>query len=241
MFKSLNIHARLLWEKQNNLQLEEQLLREAKTILHQDLFTEKKILQNLRAYNDRKDLLNEDEIEKENIFHVKDIQTICVNYRLRFLNSEHYLSEIPYEAIAKIKQLSQNQYKNLKHFKILGSNESIHGKSTDELCLFCKTMDENYYLVHRWGKPYNWNRQILSWPLRKFETLFVTVALITLMIALVLPSGLITLDKSIGYFSGFRIAAFFHLLIFNFGVTAYITFAFNKNFSSSVWQQSTEF
>jgi len=241
MFKSYDIPTRLLREKQIKLKQEESLLREANSILHQDLFSEKKILQNLSAYNDRKDLLDEDGLEKEKIFHLKDIQTICINYRLRFLNSEHYALEIPYEAILKIKHLSQIQHKNLKHFKLLGSNESIRGKSSNEMCLFCQTMDDHYYLIHRWGKKFKWNRNLLSWPLRKFENLFLSVAFITLILTVLLPTGFISLDETVGYFSGFRMAAFFHLLIFNFGVTAYITFAFNKNFSSSVWQQSTEF
>jgi hypothetical protein len=62
-----------------------------------------------------------------------------------------------------------------------------------------------------------------------------------LLLDLALPTRLITLDHSANYWSGYRAAAFFHLLIFNFGVTAYLTFAFAKNFSSSVWNRYTDF
>jgi hypothetical protein len=217
------------------------LVEDAKRVLRQDLFSEEKILQNLKAYNSSKDLLDEEGLEKENIFHLNDIKTTCVHYRLRFLDSEFHVSDIPLEAIGKIKKISQKQHKEPKHFKVLGTKESLSGKSHEEVALFCKTLDENYYLLHKWGRPLSRSRKLFSWPLRNFESLFISVALITGLITVLLPTGLISLDESVGYFSGFRLAAFFHLLIFNFGVTAYITFAFNKNFSSSVWNQSSEY
>lgn len=241
MLNPVNIKELLRKSKLHHLGQGEHLIEDAKRVLRRDLFSEQKILQNLKAYNSAKDLLEEDSLEKENVFLLKDIKTTCVNYRLRFLDSEYYGSEIPFEAIAKIKALNQNQRKELKHFKVLGSQQALSGKRDEEVLLLCKTMDENYYLIHRWGKPLKWSRRLFTWPLRNFETLFTSVGLITAIITIVLPTGLISLDENIDYFSGFRLAAFFHLLIFNFGVTAYITFAFNKNFSSSVWNQSSEF
>lgn len=219
----------------------EGVLREAHRILKKDLFSEENILRHLKAYNQSRNLLDEEGVDKENIFQIRELKTLCTNYRLRFLDSEYYLPEIPYEAILRIKQLGDAQHKELKYFKLLGGKESMEGKNREEVLLFCKTDFDNYYLIHRWGEPLSGWRKIKVWPLRSFENLFITVALITLMITLVLPTGLISLDETIGYWTGFRLAAFFHLLIFNFGVTAYITFAFNKNFSSSVWNQHTEF
>jgi hypothetical protein len=241
MLNPVNIKELLHKSKQQNRGQGEHLIEDAKRVLRRDLFSESKILQNLKAYNSAKDLLEEEGLDKENLFLLKDIKTTCVNYRLRFLDSEFYSAEIPFEAIAKIKALSQSQHKELKHFKVLGSQQALSGKRDEEVLLFCKTLDENYYLIHRWGQALKWSRSLFTWPLRNFENLFVSVALITALITIVLPTGLISLDETIGYFSGFRLAAFFHLLIFNFGVTAYITFAFNKNFSSSVWNQSSEF
>lgn len=241
MLKPVNIKELLRKSKQHSRGQGEHLIEDAKKVLRRDLFSEQKILQNLKAYNSAKDLLEEEGLDKESIFLLKDIKRTCINYRLRFLDSEHYHAEIPFEAIARIKSLNDKQHKDLKHFKVLGSQQALCGKSKEEVLLFCKTLDENYYLIYRWGKSLKWSRSLFTWPLRNFENLFLSVAAITAFITLVLPTGLISLDENIGYFSGFRLAAFFHLLIFNFGVTAYITFAFNKNFSSSVWNQSSEF
>lgn len=236
-----NLHQLLQREKLKHQALGEDVLREANRILQNDLFSEEKILQHLKAYKRSMDLLDEEGIEKENIFHVKDIKALCTNYRLRFLDSEHYQPEIPYPAILKIKQLGDLQRKELKHFKILGSLESMSGKSGEEVILFCRTGFDNYYLLHRWGTPLSRWRRFTAWPMRSFENLFIFVTLLTAFVTILLPTGLISLDENIGYWTGFRLAAFFHLLIFNFGVTAYITFAFNKNLSASVWNQNSEF
>lgn len=241
MLKPVNIKELLHKSKRHSAGQGEHLIEDAKRVLRRDLFSEQKILLNLKAYNSSKDLLEEEGLDKESLFLLQDIKRTCIDYRLRFLDSEHYHAEIPFEAIARIKTLNDRQYKDLKHFKVLGSQQALSGKNNEEILLFCKTLDENYYLIHRWGKPLKWSRRLFTWPLRNFENLFISVAAITACITLVLPTGLISLDENVGYFSGFRLAAFFHLLIFNFGVTAYITFAFNKNFSSSVWNQHTEF
>ena len=68
-----------------------------------------------------------------------------------------------------------------------------------------------------------------------------TVILSTLVLTLLLPTSLITLDARATYWSGYRAAAFMHLLIFNAGITTYITFAFLGNFSSSVWNRKRDF
>lgn len=241
MPKHLHIDQLLQREKLKHMASGEEVLWEVKRILKKDLFSEKKILQNLKAYNRSVELLDEEKVETSRVFHLKNIKALCVKYRLRFLDSEHYRADIPYEAIQHIKALNESQHKSLKYFKVLGTHESIEGKAHHEMLLFCRTNFDNYYLISRWGKALPDSRRLSTWPLRRFETLLVSVALITLFITVLLPTGLISLDESVGYWSGFRLAAFFHLLIFNFGVTAYITFAFNKNFSSSVWNQHTEF
>ena len=51
-------------------------------------------------------------------------------------------------------------------------------------------------------------------PLKNFENLFKTVLLYTLIVTLIIPTPLITLDSEATYWSGYRAAAFMHLLIF---------------------------
>ncbi len=107
--------------------------------------------------------------------------------------------------------------------------------------MFVPTNLGNYYLVHEWGKALKWYRKFLSWPMRNIETLFVTIIVATFIITMILPTSLITLDRKATYWCAYRIGIFFHLFIFNMGVTAYITFAFSKNLSSSNWNADKDF
>lgn len=241
MFEQIDIHKQLLKEKQKTYKQGNYLLTEANRILNEDLFSEKKILNNLQAYNRSHELLDEQFLNKVNLFSLHEIKQICITYRLKCLDSRFYKAEIPYEAVLKIKNLNDNFQKELKQFKVLGSGEAFSEKGDGALYLFSKTNNGNYYLIHTWGKAFNWTRKLKYWPLQYFENLFVSIAFFTLILTLSLPTGFISLDETVGYWSGFRIAAFFHLLIFNMGVTAYIGFAFSKNFSSSVWNQSSDF
>ncbi len=220
----------------------DELLKEAKRILKEDLFSEKKILENLGRYNQNREHPDEETLDKAQIFRPEEIRDLAVKYRLKFLDSKLYKPEIPYEAVLRIKYLNDTFQKDIKHFKVLAHPNAFSTSDLQtETLLFAKTNYDNYYLIHSWGDKIKAGRKIQFWPLRRFETLVITVVLITLVIALSLPTYLITLDAKATYWSGYRIAAFFHLLIFNLGVTAYITFAFGKNFSSSIWNRYKDF
>lgn len=241
MFKEIDIQKQLLKQKLKSEHQGEHLVTEANRILKEDLFTDKKILQNIKAYNKAYEVLDEEVLDKKLVFTLAEIKQICITYRLKYLDSQCYKHEMPYEAIAKIKHLNDRYQKDLKYFKVLGSHSSFLKETGEECLLLAKTNYDNYYIIHRWGKKHKWSRKLKYWSLQNFEKLCVSVLMITLLLTLSLPSGLITLDDKVGYFSGFRIAAFFHLLIFNFGVTVYLTFTFNKNFSSSLWNQEKDF
>ncbi|MES2678437.1 MAG: hypothetical protein V4635_01070 [Bacteroidota bacterium] len=242
MFKDTDIRnelSRLSGKTRNGGDL---LVSEARKILKQDLFTERKILENLVKYNQSFELADEENLENDLIFTTTEIKETCIHYRLKFLDSKAFKAPIPYEAVLKIKHLNLKFDKDLKEFKVLAPPEPFAQKdSAAGGLLFVKTNYDNYYLVHAWGAKMKWHRKLKYWPLRYFENLFLTIIVTTFIITMSLPIGLITLDPRAGYWSGYRAAAFFHLLIFNTGVTAYITFTFTKNFSSSVWNREHDF
>jgi hypothetical protein len=242
MFGEIDIQDKLFQLRNKSRKVEDTLLSEAHRILQKDLFTEKKILENLKEYNSAFGLLDEEDLDKEFIFTLQEIKQLAVIYRLKFLESKFFKPEIPYEAILKIKALNSEFHKEIKHFKILAPPVSYEKSNSEhDAILFAKTNYENYYLVHRWGKALKASRKLFFLPLRSFENLVFTVVLTTLILAVSLPTRLITLDHKAEYWSGYRAAAFFHLLIFNFGVTVYLTFTFAKNFSNSIWNRYKDF
>lgn len=242
MFKEIDLKDKLLRLSGKTRSGGDLLVSEAQRILNQDLFTENKILGNLVRYNRSFELADEEDLESDLIFSLKEIKEICLHYRLKFLDSKSFKAPIPYEAVLKIKHLNAKFDKDLKEFKMLAQAEVFSKKnSVAGGLLFVKTNHDNYYLVHQWGNKMQWYRKLRYWPMRCFENLFVSIIITTLIIAVSLPIELITLDRKADYWSGYRVAAFFHLLIFNMGVAVYTTFAFTKNFSSSIWNREQDF
>lgn len=226
----------------NKTRKQDQAVSEVKKILKQDLLGGKKILENLPLYNNSFALMDEEEIENSDVFTVDEIKSIAILYRLKFLERSFYKPGIPNDVALKIENLNIKFHKEITEYTILASHDSfVNLNNNEEVLLFLKTNYDNYYLLHTWGKPLKAHRKIQFLPLRNFETLVATIFLITLLITIILPTRLITLDHKAEYWSGYRAAAFFHLLIFNFGVTVYFTFAFAKNFSSSVWNRYKDF
>lgn len=218
------------------------LVSEAHKILKKDLFAENKILQNLSLYKTSVLVADEEDLDSSKILSLEEIKTLATLYRLKFLESKYFKPEIPFEVIGRLQNLNEDYKKHISDFYILSVPESFEKADTKEKAfVFLKTNYDNYYLLHNWGKELSKRRKLAYWPLRKFENLVVAVLIVTLIIDLSLPTRLITLDRSAAYWSGYRAAAFFHLLIFNSGVTVYFTFAFARNFSSTVWDRYKDF
>jgi hypothetical protein len=242
MFSGFDIREELIRNRDKSRKENDFVLDEVHRILAESSFTEKHILDNLRQYNRTFTLLDEEGLDKTFVFKEADIKRECIGFRLKFLDSRHYKPEVPYEAILKISHLNSLQKKDLQDFKILGKSGAFKNKDVPSpLLLFAPTVYGNYYLVHAWGCKLKWYQKIKALPLRNFEVLLCTVALIALTVTMSLPTWLITLDHEATYWCGYRVAAFLHLFIFFSGMTAYLLVGFNKNFNGSVWRSEKEF
>lgn len=221
---------------------EDRLIHEVDRLLHNSTFNKKNVLDNLKNYSQAFEVVDEEDVDQELIFTTAEIKNIAIKYRLRFIDSQCYRHEFPYESVLKIDHLNLTHKKSLKGFKVLSTSRFFTEKTnTDNALLFVPTNAGNYYLIHRWGKELKASRAFLKWPLKNIETLFVSLILITFIITMCLPTYLITLDRKATYWCAYRIGIFFHLFIFNMGVTAYVTFAFSKNLSSSIWDNDKDF
>ncbi|MDX2174271.1 MAG: hypothetical protein SFY56_14305 [Bacteroidota bacterium] len=224
--------------KSKNTLNDDLLIGEVNKIYSDGLYSGKTILTNLESYNTTFGLLNEEEIDSVNVFSPKTIKKICVKLRLKFLDIENYKQDLPFEADLKINNLNALQGKDLQSFKILTDEKSLKGKDLEgNYALFARTIYGNYYLIHSWGAKLKWYKKLAAFPLRNFECLALCLIIWTLIVTLSLPTFLITLDKSATYFCGYRIAVFFHLLIFFSGFTAYYIVGFKKPFSESSWRE----
>ncbi len=240
--KRVDITGELSKLKSKTRSKEDDLITEANRILSNDLFSEKKILNNLKHYNTSFELVDEEDVDSSMIFKISEIKKIALQYRLKFIDSQYFKDEIPYEAILKIKHINLKYHKDLKGFKILAPLEAFKKDGLKQpAILLAPTNLGNYYIIHKWGNDFKWHRKLFSWPLKNFDHLFGAVLIYNLIVTLCIPTSLITLDATATYWCGYRAAAFMHLLIFHCGVTAYITFAFGKNLSSITWNHYRDF
>jgi hypothetical protein len=239
MFKDVRIVEALSRERKKIRRREDILIEEVNRILNDELYTEKNILKNLKSYNQTFDLLDESLLDKNRIYGIREIKNICIQYNMRFLDSQLYKGEFPSEAITAIKELSKEQKRQFRNFKILGSLESFRQKSaTTDPMLFAETNYGNYFLIHHWDNKVAWHAKLVQFPMRRFENLIACLALLSAVIALIIPNRLIVTSSYFGYWGTHRVACFIHILIWFAALTVFLIFSFHKNFSSSTWDEA---
>jgi hypothetical protein len=232
IFPGINLYDKLSKEKQ----LEEKLLREAKNILDSETETDITVLRRLGVK--AQDPVNHTSIfteEPEKIFSIETIRTICIQYRLRFLDASLFRSGYPYSAVAAIKQFEKNYGLRSWAFYILAPSNAFELENVNkDPLLFVKLNDNSYYLIHQWGNDLTWHRNIFSWPLRNFKNLLITIAVTCFLFAFSLPSDIMNVlnFRSEVYL---RIWLAIHTFIGVLGITIWIGFSFNKSLSDAKW------
>lgn len=217
---------------------EDQLLAQAKDLLQRNLFSEQNVLKNLREYSRTFDIMDSQDCAPQFVYTPEEIKNVAICYRLKFLDSASFKYDFPYEAILKIEELNRRYGRDLKLFKVLAHPAAFGKTYSKEACsLFVKTSEGNYFLIHSWGKALKRSRVVRYCHLRDFETMAAFIFLLSLVVTLLLPTELITLDSKATYWSGYRGGTFFHLLLFFTGFTVYAVMAFGVHLSSTAWDR----
>jgi hypothetical protein len=238
MFSDVRLVEALEIERRRLRKKDGLVIDEVNRILQRDLFSEKNILRNLKSYNLTFDLLDEEGLDRNRIFSINEIRNICVQYDLRFLDSQKYKGPIPVEAISEIKRISKSRKKPLEAFKIMGPIDSFRIKhTTSDPMLFAETDKGNYYLVHHWDHKVPWYRSLTVFPFRRFENLLMTLAGICVVLTLITPQPWIMDTHAFGYWDMHRFALFFHLFILLGGFTMFIMLSFHGGFTSGKWDE----
>ncbi|TMM56947.1 hypothetical protein FEE95_10655 [Maribacter algarum] len=231
LLKKTNIEEKLSRVKIGDLKSEE-LLREVRQILKTDYENEERIEKNISG--GRKDVENRfdfDQLETDKIFHISQIKQICIDYRLRFLNSKYFKGDIPQEAIHKIKALEKNHAIEVKGFKIVAPSKLFKLKDKDDPLLFAPIGNDYFYLIHKWGDDLHPLRKILMWPFKNIINLTLLVLVMSYLVTLMVPSGLFSKTSSS---SEFWIVCFFMFKSIA-AVVIFYGFALGKNFNPAIW------
>lgn len=173
-----------------------------------------------------------DALEKERIFHIKDIQEICITYRLRFLDSRFFKGAIPEEAISEIRRLENVHDTSLKNFKIMAPAKLLKLENADDPLLFAPMGNDYYYLIHKWGTDLHPLRKWLMWPYKNFENLIFTVFVLSILLTAITPMQAFTKGDVTN-------AEYLMMFLFMFkavgGIVLFYGFAKGKNFNEAIW------
>ncbi|APQ19129.1 hypothetical protein [Maribacter hydrothermalis] len=170
-------------------------------------------------------------LQTQNIYHTNEIKQICIDYRLRFLDTKYFKGEIPSEALSIIKSLEKTHQLEIKGFKIIAPSKLFKLEDKDDPILFAPIGNGYFYLIHKWGNDLHPLRKILMWPFKSIVNLTVLVLLLSFLITLMVPEGLFSKANSTKEF-----------LILNFfmfkcvaAVVIFYGFALGKNFNPAIW------
>jgi len=124
------------------------------------------------------------------VFEVAEIRKICVRYRLRFLDSVHFKSGYPPEAIAKINELEKKYDIRVRNFKVMAPDHAFKLENINrDPVLFAELDDSTYFLVHKWGTDLAWYKKFLVWPFQNFRTFFISLWIVALLLTCMIPSS----------------------------------------------------
>ncbi|MBT8321102.1 MAG: hypothetical protein KJO90_05470 [Eudoraea sp.] len=211
---------------------EEKLLLEVYELLRQDQEKEIRITETISGV--LVNPVNEfkfDLLETKNIFHIDQIKNICIDYRLRFLDTKYFKGQIPTEAISKIKRLEKEHDTEIKGYKIIAPSKLFKLEDKDDPLLFAPIGNGYYYLIHKWGNDLNPLRRILVWPFKNIINLSALVVLISYLITLLVPEGLFSKSSSTAEFW----IIFFFMFKSVAAVVIFYGFALGKNFNPAIW------
>ena len=174
---------------------------------------------------------NFESLDTSRIYHLDHIKKLCIDYRLRFLDTKYFKSKFPDEAISEIKRLEDKHQTELKGFKIIAPSKLFKLENADDPVLFAPMGNDYFYLIHKWGNDLHPLRKFFMWFFKGFENLVLLTFLISLFLTFLVPDGLFGKEYSVSNF----------LMIFLFmfksvaAVVIFYGFALGKNFNTAIW------
>jgi hypothetical protein len=232
LLSKTNIEKKLTKAKLSSEISENDRLKEVYTILSNLDNELERIAENItRSNGTLNNSFNINLLESSRIYHINDIKKICIDYRLRFLDSKYFKGDIPAEALSKIKSLEKEHELKLKGFKVIAPSKLFKLKDKDDPLLFVPIGNSYYYLIHQWGNDLHPLRKMLMWPFKGMVNLSILVLLLSFLITLVIPDGLFSKYNST---SEFLIINFFMFKCIA-SVVIFYGFALGKNFNPAIW------
>ena len=208
------------------------LLEQVNCILKADASHQQKIQNELvNSIENTTNKFNIDLLESDKIYHLSYIKEICIDYRLRFLDTKYFKGNYPSEAIAEIKKLEKKHQIQIQGFRIIAPSKVFKLENADDPLLFAPIGNDYFYLIHKWGNDLHPLRKLLVLPFKNFINLTALILIVSYVTTELLPMWLFAREGDS--------SMFWLLFIFIFKMVAAITLfygvALGKNFNHAIW------
>ena len=211
---------------------ENQILEEVQKILTREFEKDSRIQEELSSNsNVPANNFDFDLLETRRIYHLDQIRTICIDYRLRFLDTTYFKGKIPQTALSEIKELEKSHGIELKGYKIMAPSRLFKLEDKDDPLLFAPIGNGYFYLVHKWGNDLHPLRRLFAWPFKSIVNLAMVIVLVSYLMTLLVPDGLFTKSGSSTEFW----IIFFFMFKSIASVVIFYGFALGKNFNPAIW------
>ena len=227
--KKVNLFEELLRERNKQISSNE-LKSLIKDIWDKEDFKKNRIAKSLNEKNNENfNKMKFEEMETKNIFHKDTIKSICVQYRLRFLDSNLFKGDYPNNITKVISDIEKKHETTLNNFMIMAPSKLFKIKSPDDPILFVPLGNDYYYLIHKWGEEFNYLRKLLVLPFKNIDNLTVFSILVSVFFALVGKLFMPNLTSSEVFILFLFLVKGFIFIFF------YMFFLTRRNFSESIW------
>ena len=232
MLPAIDLHKKLIKERKKAVKSED-IIGWVYSVFDDIDVTNSSILERLSASPISRDVNNFtiDEVDTNAIFHISQIEKICVNYRLRFLDTKYFKGSYPDKVMEKIKDIEKKHETVLDGFKIIAPSKLFRLDKADDPLLFAPMGNGYYYLIHKWGTDIHPLRKIKYWSIKNVENLGVSIFAISFLFTI--------LTKDIIYDDTAHAGHLFMLFLFYVKGVVGMLFLFGassgKNFSQYCW------
>jgi hypothetical protein len=169
-------------------------------------------------------------LDADRIFHISHIKKVCIDYRLRFLDSRMFRHNFPEEAVTQIRMLEKMHGTELGGFRIIAPTKSFHLQNYNDPLLFVPIGNNYYYLVHQWGNDLKASRKWLVWPLRNIGTFTLLCLVVSVFVTMLFP-----LNRLGQHIRMATIIVFLFAFKSVFAVLMYGFFMGGRKFSAQMW------
>lgn len=233
MLKPIDIHNQLIKVRRKNLRSED-IIGWVNSILDEINNPNNSVLERLAKSPMDRSINNFiiDNVDTDAIFHISQIEKICIDYRLRFLDTRYFKGSYPDKVVEKIQQLEDKHQTILDGFKIIAPSKLFRLDKADDPLLFAPMGNGYYYLIHKWGTDLHPLRKIKYWSIKNVENLGISIFVASFILTI--------LTKDIIYHSSANAGHLFMLFLFYIKGVLGLLFLFGassgKNFSEYCWQ-----